>query len=62
MAPHEMVHRLIPGSPVSPNTGTVPPLSVKFSVAKSHDFSERVEDRLKDREEASKPYHERYCR
>ena len=50
--PHEMIDRLIPGPPVSPNARTVPPLRIEFSVAKSHYFCQCIKHRLKDRKKS----------
>lgn len=48
MPPHEMVDRFIPGSPVRAHAGTIPPLSIKFTVAKPHNFGESIENGLED--------------
>lgn len=52
MSLHEMIYRLIPGPPISANARTIPPLRVKFSVAKPHNLRQCVERRLENSEES----------
>lgn len=55
MATHEVGDWLVPSRPVRPNTANVPPVSVEFAVAKSHDLGQSIECRLKESEEAAEP-------
>lgn len=52
MAAHEMIDGFVPRPPVIPHAGAVPPLRVELPIAESHDFRERIQYALEDREKA----------
>ena len=52
---HELVHGLVPRSPIRAHGRAVPPLAVELSVAKPHELSQRVETGLEHGKEARKP-------
>jgi hypothetical protein len=55
---HKMINGFIPTRPIYPHATNIPPIAVKLSIPKSHNFSERIEERLEKGEETSKPAEE----
>jgi hypothetical protein len=49
------VHRLIPRSPVCPQTLAVPPIVIKRSITKPQNLGESIEEGLEQGEEPGKP-------
>ena len=59
MPSHKMVYGRVPRPPISTHARAVPPLTIKLSVSKSHDFGQGIEHRLEDCKKASQPDDER---
>ena len=55
MSPHEVINGFVPRAPIRSDTGTVPPLAIELSIAKSHDLRERVAERLENCKETCQP-------
>lgn len=58
---HELGHGFVPGCPVGPDVGAVPPVAVEFAVAKPHHFGEGIERSLEESVEAGKPADDTDC-
>ena len=58
MPSHEVIDRFVPFSPIDTYAGAVPPFRIELSIVEHHDFCKRVQGRVKDGEESSKPYDE----
>jgi hypothetical protein len=50
---HELEDWLVPRRPISSDSTTVPPISIEFSVSKTHDFCKGIQERLEESIESS---------
>ena len=55
VAAHVVGDGLVPHGPVGADAARIPPIAVKFAIAKPHDFGQGVEGGLEEGEEAAEP-------
>jgi hypothetical protein len=53
MSFHKLIDGFIPSPPIYSDTRAVPPIRIEFSISESHNFSQCIQERLKQGKEAS---------